>query len=74
MAEEILPGISELSFDKNKEKAFGTVSPIVWARSSKGNAIFPLAYNRKPKHISQAVFDDFISRLAIGISRGEVKK
>jgi hypothetical protein len=65
----VLDEIGSFSFDQNREEKFGVKSGIVYGHSNTVNAIYPLLYISKPKHLSQEDFDLLLSKLDISIRR-----
>lgn len=49
----------------NGEKSLGIKSPTLWGIEE--GKMYPIVFFRKPKHISQEDFDDFMSRIEITI-------
>lgn len=55
--------IKYLSLDQNKSKVYGIKSPIIWACENRQS--YPIAYLKKPKHLSQEEFEDILNRIEI---------
>lgn len=56
----------DFEFDKNRQKIFGIKSGIIWGHSTTKNAIAPLVYISKPKHISEEDFNEILDKIKIG--------
>lgn len=63
-----LDGIRSIEYDRNRTKLFGIKSGIVWGHKKEGGS-FPLLYISKPKHVSQADFEEILNKLDISIRR-----
>lgn len=59
----IFDKIESIEFDKNKEKAFGIKSAIVWGHSKSENSCSPILYISKPKWISQDEFNELLDSI-----------
>ena len=63
-----LDEIRAIEYDRNRAKLFGIKSGIVWGHHKEGGS-FPLLYISKPKHLSQADFEEILNKLDISIRR-----
>lgn len=63
-----LDEIRAIEYDRNRTKLFGIKSGIVWGHKKEGGS-FPLLYISKPKHVSQADFEEILNKLDISIRR-----
>lgn len=64
----VLNEIRAIEYDRNRTKLFGIKSGIVWGHHKEGGS-FPLLYISKPKHVSQADFEEILNKLDISIRR-----